>query len=71
MKNRYTPTYPSFTIQNLGLRGYASHGQVFLMLEGSVCFSKTKITNSSFKFLLNIPRLKTFAENIEFLLNCI
>ena len=30
-KNRYTPAYPSFSIQKWGLRGYILHGHVFLM----------------------------------------
>ena len=30
-KNRYTPAYPSFTIQKWGMRGYTLHGHVFLM----------------------------------------
>ena len=30
-KNRYTPAYPSFTIQKWGLWGYSLHGHVFLM----------------------------------------
>ena len=30
-KNRYTPAYPSFTIQKWGLMGYSLHGHVFLM----------------------------------------
>ena len=30
-KNRYTPAYPSFTVQKWGLRGYSLHGHVFLM----------------------------------------
>ena len=31
-ENRYTPAYPSFTIYKWGIRGYAFHEQVFLML---------------------------------------
>ena len=30
-KNRYTPAYPSFTMQKWGLRGYLVHGHVLLM----------------------------------------
>ena len=30
-KNRYTPAYPSCTIEKWGLRGYTLHGHVFLM----------------------------------------
>ena len=30
-KNRYTPAYPSFTLQKWGSRGYTLHGHVFLM----------------------------------------
>ena len=30
-KNRYTPAYPSFTIQKWGMRGYTLHGHVFPM----------------------------------------
>ena len=30
-KNRYTPAYPSFTIQKWGIRGYTLYGHVFLM----------------------------------------
>ena len=30
-KNSYTPAYPSFTVEKLGLRGYTLHGHVFLM----------------------------------------
>ena len=31
-KNRYTPAFPTFTIQKWGLRRYSLHGHVFLML---------------------------------------
>ena len=31
-KNRYTPAYPSFAIQNWGSRGYTLYGHVFVMI---------------------------------------
>ena len=32
-KNRYTPTYPSFTLLKWGIRGYSLHRHVFLMTD--------------------------------------
>ena len=40
-KNRYTPAYPSFTIQKWGSRGYTYHGHVFVMKKKS-CFKRYK-----------------------------
>ena len=51
-KNRYTPAYPSFTIQKWSLRGYTFHGHVFLMLMWllwfTLCFNvKSDLYNGS------------------------
>ena len=49
-KNRYTPAYPSFTIQKWGSRGYTCHGHVFLM----------KRSMNSIKNLTNLERKNNF-----------
>ena len=37
-KNRYTPAYPSFTIEKWGIRGYTLYGNVFLMISSETAW---------------------------------